>query len=851
MTFLEKLGLERKKSLAPKGINDKARQEEEKQQRKNLLIKLGIAMAFLILVLLLYPRDVIQEVSFQINEPWRNDDLTAPFDFSILKTEREIEAEIQQIKRITAPVFHINAGVQELVFSRMDSVMTRLNPVMESFVTWQSHEDRTSDEAVADSLAFHRVKANTNLLFSDDNLNFMLQQFLRTQQENNRQSFVGDDIRTRLQHLLTEIYRNGVIDIPKSELPGTEISIRNTAERTERFASVSTVRDMEELNEFVSFRLNRMFRDEAAAIAIQLYAAFIQPNLIFNETQTQMLVDEAIANISPTKGAVAAGQVIIRRGDLIDQERLNMLQSLEAARAARASNLELSLRALGDTLLMIAILMTFLFYLYLYRQPIFDSNSKFLLVFIALFLVVGASAFLIRIDAVSEYLVPLALAPLLLTIFFDSRVGIISAISISLMAALMNGYSFEFLTATLVASSIGVYSVRDIRQRSQYFLNTPGIIFLSYAFVLLGFTLSRSGAWDVFGMNLLIIFVNVLLISILTYPLIFLFEKMFQLTTDVTLYELNDNNNSLLKELMFKATGSFQHSIQVANLTEAAAAAIGANALLARVGALYHDIGKMEKPQYFVENQGGGVNPHDQLSPAMSAKIIREHVKAGVRRAQRENLPPVIVNFIETHHGNSIIQYFYNKALKEADSENEVHDNFFRYDGPLPATKETGILLLADSIEAASRAMSDPSHKKLENLVNRLVDEKVAEGQLIDCPLTFRDISLIKQAFLKNLSAMYHSRIKYPGQDKKDNAIDEKPKGEPGSAKNGAKDGSKSKNGTATGTTGTANESGSVPNGSSGQQASALKENPEQGQTPTSGSDSPKAEPDGSASSDK
>ncbi|WP_164682836.1 HD family phosphohydrolase [Cyclonatronum proteinivorum] len=772
MTFLEKLGLQRKKPVSPKGLNDKARLEEEQLWRKNLLIKLGIAAGFLLLVLLLYPRDAVKEVSYQINEPWRQDDLTAPFDFSILKTEQEINAEIDEINRITAPVFHIDRSIPELVQTQMDSVMTNLMPVLEAYASWQQHEDRESDSAVADSISFHHSLSNSNHIFSEANMNFMLRQYLRIQRENSRQTFVGSDIVTRLQQLLTEVYRNGVIDIPKEDLNSTELSIRDTEQRTERFTSISSVRDMEELNEFVIFRLNRMFRDEAAAIAIQLYSAFIQPNLIFNETQTQLLIDEAIANISPTKGAVAAGQVIIRRGDLIDNERLNMLQSLEAARATRASNVEISLRTLGDVLLMIAILATFLFYLYLYRQPIFDSNSKFLLVFIALFLVVGASAFFIRLEGVSEYIIPLALAPLLLTIFFDSRVGIIAAISISLMTALMNGYNFEFLTATLVASSIGVYSVRDIRQRSQYFLNTPGIIFLSYAFVLLGFTLSRSGAWDVFGMNLLIIFVNVLLISILTYPLIFLFEKMFQLTTDVTLYELNDNNNSLLKELMFKATGSFQHSIQVANLTEAAASAIGANALLARVGALYHDIGKMEKPQYFVENQGGGVNPHDQLKPAMSAKIIRDHVKAGVRKAQRANLPPVIINFIESHHGNTIIQYFYAKALKEADSENEVHDNFFRYDGPLPSTKETGILLLADAIEAASRAMSDPTHKKLENLVNRLVDEKVKHGQLIDCPLTFRDITLIKEAFVKNLSAIYHSRIKYPGQDKKDNAVD-------------------------------------------------------------------------------
>ncbi|MCH8568690.1 MAG: HDIG domain-containing protein [Balneolales bacterium] len=775
MSFLKKIGLGRKSAVPSTGLNNKSKEKEERENRNSLFIKLIIGLSFLSIILLLYPRNLVQEVSYQLNEPWKQEDLTAPFDFSILKTDREIEDEVRQIRETTAPIFLINPEVPDRVLSRIDSVFSRLEPVLESYADWQISRRENAASVTTDSLQFHRIRNNANLFFSERNLRFMLDQYAEIQIENSRRAFVGTDIRNRLEHMLNEVFRDGIINLRKDELETNEIAIRNIRERTERFVSVANVRDLNEANEFVRFRLERMLRDDASSIAIQLYLRAIEPNLEFSESQTQSIVDEAIENISPTKGAVAAGQVIIRRGDMIDQERLTILQSLETARASKASNLEIGLQTLGDFLLLLAILATFLIYLYLYRTPIFDSNSKFLLVFLSMALVVGSSAFFIRLENLSEFIVPLALAPILLTIFFDSRVGIIAAISISLMTGLMNGYNFEFLTATLVGSSIGVYTVRDIRKRSQYFLNTPGLIFLSYAFVLLGFTLSRTGSWELFGMNLIFIFVNVLLISILTYPLIFLFEKIFNLTTDVTLYELNDNNNPILKDLMIRATGSFQHSIQVANLTETAASAIGANSLLARVGALYHDIGKMDKPQYFVENQAPGNNPHDQLSPSMSAKIIRDHVKAGVKMAEEENLPPVIINFIESHHGNSLIQYFYSKAKDEAGSENEIQEDFFRYDGPLPSTKETGIILLADCVEAASRAMSDPTYKKLENLVNRLVDERVAEGQLIDCPLTFKDITLIKQAFLKNLSAMYHSRIKYPGQDKKDAEGDDRP----------------------------------------------------------------------------
>jgi putative nucleotidyltransferase with HDIG domain len=247
-----------------------------------------------------------------------------------------------------------------------------------------------------------------------------------------------------------------------------------------------------------------------------------------------------------------------------------------------------------------------------------------------------------------------------------------------------------------------------------------------------------------------------------------LFEKLFKVTTEVSLLELNNNNHPLLKQLMTTAPGTFQHSLQVANLAEAAASAINANSLLCRVGAMYHDIGKMDKPEYFVENQFGP-NEHDKLKPRMSAMVIKNHVTTGVKMGQDANLPDVIIDFIKTHHGDSVIKYFFDKAQKTAEKGSEVREEDFRYDGPIPNSKETGILLLADGIEASSRAMSEPSYQKLENLVNRMVDERLEEGQLNNCDLTYRDLTKIKDAFLGILVGMYHSRVKYPGQDQKDN----------------------------------------------------------------------------------
>jgi putative nucleotidyltransferase with HDIG domain len=397
---------------------------------------------------------------------------------------------------------------------------------------------------------------------------------------------------------------------------------------------------------------------------------------------------------------------------------------------------------------------------YLYRKKIFNDISSFLMVFLILTLLSVSSAIIYHFDDVNSLIIPIAIAPIILTIIFDSRVGLMATITLAIITALMHDNNFEYLVATITACSLGIFSVRDIKNRSQFFLSTPFIVFASYVLVLGGFTLARFAGWDQFLDTTLAVAINSVFI-LFTYPLILIIEKTFKVTTDFTLLELSDTNQPLMKDLMNKAPGSFHHSLQVANLAEAAASAIEANALLCRVGAMYHDIGKMVKPSYFIENQSNG-NDHDKLKAKMSALIIKAHVSDGVKMARKNNIPELVVDFIRTHHGTSLIRFFYSKAQNNAEKEVEIPEEDFRYDGPTPFTKEQGVLLLADSVEAASRAMKNPNYNKLETLIDRITDDHISERQLDNCPLTFRHIQIIKETFLSILVGVYHSRVEYP-----------------------------------------------------------------------------------------
>jgi cyclic-di-AMP phosphodiesterase PgpH len=768
MLKLDKLGLGRK----PKGYfqDKKLREEPYERLNRNHYLKALIILSFIIGILVVLPGGTFRDISYKLGEPWRDDDLTAPFTFSLLKDREELREAEQEARTNTPFIFYLERNAADRAEAEIQNILDSLVPLFENYANWMNNRQTEPEQALQDSLRFRNLYLNTSSPLDDQALDLLLRSWHTTRssiESGASPRFAGNDLKLQVMRVIDELHNDGVIDIPKAELSIAEIILRDQRDRTQQMLNTATIRDMSEARDYARFRLPRILDDRLAGAALQLFDAILGPNYIFHQEDTDKAIRDALDSISPTKGAISEGQMIIRKGDLITPERLNMLQSLEAARATRASDFEVWQQHAGNAIVFIAIFLFYIMYIYLYRNPIYGSNAMLTLVLLAIGLVLVFSIFIIRVEGLSIYLVPVAIAPIILTIIFDSRVGLMTTSALALSIAFMSGNNFEFAVAATTASSIAVYSVRDIKNRNQFFLTTPALVFLTYGFILLGFTLIKPGGWEQLGNQMLYVAGSCILIW-LTYPLILLFEKVFKVTTEVSLLELNSNNNPLLKALMTRAPGSFQHSLQVANLAEAAASAINANSLLCRVGALYHDIGKMEKPEYFIENQFGE-NEHDKLKPRMSAMVIRNHVTAGVKMAEEAKLPSVIIDFIKTHHGNSIIKYFFEKARQELDKENEVREEDYRYSGPIPNSKETGILLLADCVEASSRAMSEPSYQKLENLINRMIDERLEEGQLNNCNLTLRDLRIIKESFLGILVGVYHSRVKYPGQDQKDN----------------------------------------------------------------------------------
>ena len=776
MGLLEKIGLSRKKKEMIPLLGEKMKKEQEAYSlKRNPYLRAFIFLCFILISVFSLPRTSVRSTfNYTVGQPWRADDLTAPYTFALKKTAEEIATEQQALEKQLPPIFVVDAGASIAIQTRLDSLYRALQPILETYNDWQTSKGDSSPTVLDDSLRFSREFEQSNIGLTDFALNTLLISYHDVKSRNlpdNR--FSGIQVKQTLESVIDDLLNQGIVNVNKANIEADQITVLNPSQSTEQSINIARVRDLRGANEYAQFQLNRMLQEDLARLGIELYNKVIAPNYKISEERRLERLNEAIANISETKGAMAQGQVIIRKGDIVNEATANILASLDEARSLNASEFERWLRFSGGVILVIVISMVFFMYLYLYRRKISSHNGLFFLVFLTLSLISIATAVIISLDVAHPYIIPVAIAPIILTIIFDSRVGIIASVTLASLIGLVHGYNFEFTISTIAACSMGVFSVRDVKDRSQFFFTTPGIVFLTYVITMGAFSLAKMDGWEVVSSNLMFIAINSVFI-LFTYPIILLFEKLFGVTTDFTLLELGDTNQPLLKDLMNKAPGTFHHSLQVANLSEAAASAIGANPLLSRVGALYHDIGKMIKPEYFVENQSSGVNEHDKLKPQMSAMVIKAHVSEGVKMAEEHGLPNTLIHFIETHHGTSIIRYFFEKAKEDETLKGMLNEEQFRYDGPLPSTKETGILLLADGIEAASRAMKNPTYNKLESLVNRMVDERVTEGQLSHCPLTFRDLQIIKETFLNILVGVYHSRIEYPEDQKREKEEAEK-----------------------------------------------------------------------------
>ncbi|WP_295677321.1 HDIG domain-containing metalloprotein [uncultured Mucilaginibacter sp.] len=496
------------------------------------------------------------------------------------------------------------------------------------------------------------------------------------------------------------------------------------------------------------------------AFLIDLLSNRIQPNLTFDNKLTSRLEKEAVNGLSTTRGMVQKGDVIIAKGSVVNDEAYQKLQSYKKAFEDNARiDGDPRLVLLGQVLLVAIAITLLMVFLYLFRKDIYEDNrlvSLILLVVTAMLVTLSAA---IKFELPNLYYIPYCIVPIIIRILFDTRL----ALNIHLLVVLIAGFfvpnSFEFAYFELTAGMVSIYSIKNLIRREQFLISAL-IITFTYFLAFIGISLIREGNLrSIDWMNFLPFVVSVLL-TLLAYPLIYIFEKVFAITSDITLIELTNTNAPLLREMAFSAPGTFQHSLQVANLAENAIYTIGGNALLVRAGALYHDIGKMENPLYFIENQSSGFNPHDKLQYQESAQIIIGHVRKGIEMARRANLPEIVIDFIRTHHGDTRVDYFYQSFLKNF-PEKFIDENTFRYPGPIPFSKEGGVLMLADSVEAASRSLKEPDEKSISDLVDRIVKYKLDQNQLKDSNITLKDIETIKTIFKRMLMSIYHVRIDY------------------------------------------------------------------------------------------
>ena len=487
-------------------------------------------------------------------------------------------------------------------------------------------------------------------------------------------------------------------------------------------------------------------------------------NLVRDTALTDQLKTRLLSSLSPTQGLVQKGEKIIEKGEIVSERDYQILQSLRRAYDEESiSTRQRTLSILGESILVALFLSLFVIYLYVFRIQYLRSTSTVLFFCLQMFTVIALACLSLRFN-LSVYLIPFAWVPILTRVFFDSRTALFLHFTTILIASVVVPAPVEFFFIQIVVGMVAVSSLNDMTRRAQL-VQTAGWILLSQALAYTAISFAQTGSWLSIDPWMYLYFFICALLTVGCYGLIYMFEKTFRFISSITLVELTDINSDLLHALAERAPGTFQHSMQVSNLAAEAAKTIGANALLVRTGALYHDIGKMTNPFYFVENQTGVENPLLSMDPRDAAQVVISHVSEGEKIARRNYLPEVVINFITTHHGTSLTRYFYNTWCNSHPKE-QVDDSSFRYPGPKPSTKEGAILMMADAVEARSRSLEDFSEASIAKAVNQMIDAQIADGQFAETPLSFKDVEDIRRVFTARLTAMNHHRISYPTLNK-------------------------------------------------------------------------------------
>jgi cyclic-di-AMP phosphodiesterase PgpH len=720
--------------------------QQEENKKTGMLIKILIGLATVVFITFMFPRGESIESEITVGSVWTHEDLIAPFSFPIKKDPKVYQSEINAAVAGVYPVFVKNPAAAA---NSVDSLR-----IYNAYLEKITKENLVTDSSVDQNPTF-LSEESFNIIKSL----FKKEYMLSGDQRISLNKFLGD-----IEQDLNSLYRKEIISIPDNITKRDSIAVRTgNYDRIDNIGKYLTVQQAEdELNRLIG---KNNFPYEIRSAAEEYADNFILPDLVYNPTFTQEEIAQAKSNVSKYSGIVNENERIVGKHERITKETKLKIDSYKEAKGEELSYDNDLLQMLGKGLHIAFLLSLLTIYLYLFRKKIFYDNRKIFLLVIN-FIFLSFVTFLINqisFDAPIQFFIFIPVSAMLLTIIFDSRVGFYTTVILTLITGAIRGNDYAFMATNLFAGALSVYTVRDIKNRSQIFRSFLFIL-LGYVVAITAFGLERFAPAENIFIEYAFAGTNALISPVLTYGLLIFFERIFKITTDLTLLELSNFDRPLLKDLARKAPGTFNHSMTMGTLAEAAAEKVGANPLMARVGAYYHDIGKTISPHNFVENQLNSQNVHENLSPEESVSIISKHVPEGINLAKEYSIPQEIIDFIPMHHGTMVMSFFYEKA-KKLYGEEKVNIDDYKYPGPKPNTKETAIIMLADGCESAVRSIDEPDTGKVENLISKIIKSRVDDGQLDDSPITFSDINKIKEAFTGILLGQHHRRIRYPKQD--------------------------------------------------------------------------------------
>ena len=668
-----------------------------------MLYKVILLIGCGFLTLYLFPKGGQFKYEFQKGKPWQYPTLYAPFDFSILKSNEDLEREKQEI------------------------------------INFQKKYYRATPEV------FDQVKRSYQTQFSN---------FFNLPASNPNYKVLYD----YGYEILNEIYKVGVFPVAYDHKGSSFVYlIKQNQESTVTVDQFSRIEDLR--SKVVSMAIDSLYKASVDQY-YNLFFEIVQPNISLDEKFTNNSLASALGDVSASRGIVVQNAIVISKGEVVEGEKFQTLLSLKNEYSSKLwSDANYYWIIFGYSILIGLTFLALFLFLSNYRPSVFDNNKKMTFIFLNVVGMIALTTFMVNYEVNFLYAVPICILPLILKTFFDPRLGLFAHVITILTLGFVVPNSFEFVFLQIIAGIVTIQSVTQLQNRANLFITVGRIVFV-YLIGYIAFTIIHEGGVSEIELTIIGLFFLNGLLTLFAQPLIYLCEKIFGLVSDVSLLELSDTNSPLLKELSDRAPGTFHHSLQVANLAETAANEIGANSLLVRVGALYHDIGKMNVPTYFSENQASRISPHEELSPAESAKIIIDHVANGIVIAKKNKLPERIIDFIRTHHGTSKVYYFYKKA--EEISGETPDTKLYSYPGPRPFSKETAILMMSDAVEAASKSLKEPTIDKIQNFVESIVDKQVEEKQFNDCNITLAEIETVKKVLSKKLINVYHLRVAYP-----------------------------------------------------------------------------------------